>query len=189
MKVKKQTLMHGMAHLTLTTKKHLTPHQKRAIAMLAVSGLPNDVIGRAVGKRPAYIKKKLSDDPEIAVHIAEMEGRLLKTMASHHIEMTDKLDLAREAINQGLTSNDLRTRLDTSWKLIEHVVPKAVQRVAVEYYGETKNTVEAAAIYISGSLTELKQALLGTKASFEDSVKEELPGPVSLEAVNRDVEQ
>ena len=170
------------------TKKHLTAHQKRAIAMMAVNGLPNEVIAKAVGKRPAYIKRKLSEDPEIAVHVAEIEGRLLKTMAVHHMEMTDKLDLAREAINQGLTSNDLKIRLDTSWKLIEHTVPKSTQRVEVEFSGETKHTVEAAAVIISGSLTELKQVLTGTNANFENSVKTELPGPVSIEPVKQATE-
>ena len=160
----------------------VSSHQKLAIAKMAVAGLPMETISQSVGRSKQIVSRLIQEDQEVLTEMELIQGRVMKTMALHHLDMMTKLDHARSVIDQGMNSQDIRIALDTSKWLIERTVPKEAQRVEVEFSGETKHTVQAAAINISGQLGDLVKSLNSTGANFENSLKTELPGPISMEA-------
>ncbi len=167
-------------------KGPVTKHQKMAVAKMAASGLPLDTIAQSIGRSKASVSRLLQEDPEVQQELEVVQSRLMKTMALHHMDMMSKLDQAREVIDQGLHNQDVRIALDTSKWLIEHTVPKGAQRIEVEFSGETKHTVQTAAVNISAQLNDLLTSLnAGPTTNFEESIKDELPGPQSMESARK----
>ena len=98
------------------------------------------------------------------------------------VEVVDEVRYctARRNIRDGLNSDALRLRLETSWKLIDHVTPKSVQRHEVDVGGHIDvNT----SIEMNETLKVIESqlpALAAAAGNFRKRIKQgpgALPGP------------
>jgi hypothetical protein len=166
------------------TTTNLTEYQRNAVAMMAVGGLPINDIAMAVGRSAANIKRVINEDPDIQARMAALRARVVERFAVHRFDMLEKMNQARAVIDEGLAAPDLKTRLDTSWRVIEHVMPKEIQRHQVEVSVESKQEVSRATDDLLGSITELKDVMAGRKnGNGRDHIVDELPGPIAVPQV------
>ena len=162
-----------------------TEHEKDAIAKMAVSGVSYAQIGATVqrsGRAISDLLKAARDGTNIdmGARIDRFEGTVVRHAANHKFEMLDKMDQARRNIDDGLASDDLRLRLETSWKLIDHVIPKSTQRHEIEVGGTVDiNTTIEMNETLKVIETQLP-ALAAAAGKFRERIKqgpEALPGP------------
>ena len=172
----------------------LSTHQRDAVAKMVVFGHGPKTIAEAVRKSPAYISKVThpdTGDPKILDLITLYESKQLRVQANLKFELMEYVDHAKSAIADGLDpSADIRTRLDTAWRLIKEIQPSTTQ-VNVNHSG--KVSMEAN-IEVSGSLKAIALHLAEIRAapgSFQARLKEGddvLPGPAALPSGDDDLE-
>ncbi len=163
----------------------LTEHEKDAVAKMAVSGVSYSQIAAVTRRTARGIGDLLraardGENTDMAARIDRFEGVVVREAANHRFEMLEEMSTARRNIRDGMRSDDLRVRLETSWKLIDHLVPKAVQRHEIDVGGKIDiNT----SIEMNETLKVIESqlpALAAAAGNFKKRIKqgpEALPGP------------
>lgn len=158
----------------------ISPTQKNTIALMAVQGLPNTLIAAAVRRPMATIRRLIKEDSEVQARMTEYENRIVSTAAIHQFEMMNMMDRCREILSEGLFAPDLKVRLDTAKYAIDNTIPKRAERMEIDLNIEGQVEIGKHIPVIAESITEYHDAG-GSNASFQKHIRQELPGPTTLE--------
>jgi hypothetical protein len=164
----------------------LTGHQKLSIARMLVYGHGPKTIANVVRKTAGYISTlthPVTGDPEILELVEQCEAKYLRTQAGIKFELMEYVDQAKSAIHDGLDpATDIRTRLDTAWKILKEIQPSAQEvnvhhdgKVSMEANLEVAGNLKAIAVHLSG-LPQLPGAFQARLREGDDA----LPGPAML---------
>jgi hypothetical protein len=136
------------------------------------------------------LKRALKEDADLQQRMDNLRDRLFTRYAMHQSEMIEMLGQARLNVQEGLNHQDIKVKMDTTWRLIDATVPKQPQQHEIKGEIEAHHEVSGNLAALVGHLDLLKTA--GGGADMRDRVKtgaDALPGPITLEAAPVEDEQ
>ncbi len=103
------------------TRAPLQDHQKHAVAMAIVSGMPNADIAGMVRHTPKYMKTQIAEDPAIAEYVNHYTSLRMRAMVEHQFNMYERMDKANAVLDDALVDNDIRVRFMAMEKVYKSV--------------------------------------------------------------------
>lgn len=122
----------GNKSASIRTKASLQPHQKHSIAMAVVNGLPVSEIAGMVRHTPAYVKRCIEDDNEIADLVQHYSSMSMKAAVEHRFAMLDRLEAAYRVLDDALLDTDMRVRMQAMDRVFNTTAPAAETGPTVE---------------------------------------------------------